>query len=95
MVRREPELGMLSPTRLAVWGDPIDHSRSPSLHAAAYRELGLSWEYGRQRVSEAEFVTRLHDLDATWRGLSLTMPLKNVAATAAATLDDDAGARGR
>lgn len=90
VVRREPEFGMLTPTRLAVWGDPIDHSRSPSLHAAAYRELGLPWEYGRQRVSEDEFVTHLQKLDATWRGLSLTMPLKNVAAMAAVTLDDDA-----
>lgn len=81
---------MLTPARLAVWGDPIDHSRSPALHAAAYRELGLPWEYGRQRVTEAGFAAALADLDATWRGLSLTMPLKNVAATSAASLDDAA-----
>lgn len=81
---------MLTPARLAVWGDPIDHSRSPALHAAAYRELGLPWEYGRQRVTEAGFPAALADLDATWRGLSLTMPLKNVAATSAASLDDAA-----
>lgn len=81
---------MLTPARLAVWGDPIDHSRSPALHAAAYRELGLPWEYGRQRVTEAGFAAALADLDATWRGLSLTMPLKNVAATSATSLDDAA-----
>ena len=81
---------MLTPARLAVWGDPIDHSRSPALHAAAYRELGLPWEYGRQRVTEAGFPAALADLDATWRGLSLTMPLKNVAATSATSLDDAA-----
>lgn len=81
---------MLTPARLAVWGDPIDHSRSPALHAAAYRELGLPWEYGRQRVTEAGFPAALENLDATWRGLSLTMPLKNVAATSAASLDDAA-----
>ncbi|MEV8238699.1 shikimate dehydrogenase [Microbacterium testaceum] len=81
---------MLSADRLAVWGDPIDHSRSPSLHAAAYRELGLSWMYGRQRVTEAEFPARLGELDSTWRGLSLTMPLKNVACRAAVELDDAA-----
>ena len=81
---------MLTPARLAVWGDPIDHSRSPALHAAAYRELGLPWEYGRQRVTEAGFPAALENLDATWRGLSLTMPLKNVAATSATSLDDAA-----
>ncbi|MFV7836774.1 quinate/shikimate dehydrogenase, partial [Enterococcus faecium] len=71
---------MLTGTRLAVWGDPIDHSRSPALHAVAYRELGLPWAYGRQRVPEAGFPAAVGNLDATWRGLSLTMPLKNVAA---------------
>ncbi|MDF2991106.1 MAG: shikimate 5-dehydrogenase [Microbacterium sp.] len=77
-------------TRLAVWGDPIEHSRSPRLHAAAYGVLGLDWEYGRERVSEAAFISRMEDLDATWRGLSLTMPLKNAAARAAVSLDDAA-----
>lgn len=82
---------MLTDVRhLAVWGDPIDHSRSPLLHAAAYRELGLPWEYGRRRVSEAEFPQALAERDATWRGLSLTMPLKHAAAAAAVSLDDDA-----
>ncbi|MFM2719050.1 shikimate dehydrogenase family protein [Microbacterium mcarthurae (nom. nud.)] len=82
---------MLTDVRhLAVWGDPIDHSRSPLLHAAAYRELGLPWEYGRRRVSEAGFPQALAERDATWRGLSLTMPLKHAAAAAAVSLDDDA-----
>lgn len=81
---------MLTATRLAVWGDPIDHSRSPALHAAAYRELGLSWTYGRQRVAEAEFPARVAELDAAWRGLSLTMPLKNAAFRGAVALDDAA-----
>ncbi|MFJ4225134.1 shikimate dehydrogenase family protein [Microbacterium sp. NPDC089695] len=63
-------------TRLAVWGDPIAHSRSPQLHAAAYRVLGLDWEYGRRRVDAAGLETALASLDESWRGLSLTMPLK-------------------
>ncbi len=75
---------------LAVWGDPISHSRSPRLHAAAYAALGLDWNYGRRRVDEAGFPAALADVDADWRGLSLTMPLKHVAARAAVTLDDDA-----
>ncbi len=91
LVRRQPQLGMLTDrTRLAVWGDPIAHSRSPRLHAAAYGVLGLDWEYGRRQVDEIAFSTALGDLDATWRGLSLTMPLKQVAARTAVALDDDA-----
>lgn len=91
LVRRQPELGMLTgPTRLAVWGDPIAHSRSPRLHAAAYGVLGLEWEYGRRQVSADAFTDDLAGLDATWRGLSLTMPLKTVAARTARSLDEDA-----
>lgn len=85
---------MLTGSRLAVWGDPIDHSLSPRIHAAAYRVLGLEWEYGRRRVDEAGFPGALNDRDASWRGLSLTMPLKGVAARAARTLDRAAQATG-
>ena len=74
-------------TQLAVWGDPIAHSRSPRLHAAAYDVLGLDWTYGRRRVSEADFAQALAALDDSWRGLSLTMPLKAVAFAAARRLD--------
>ena len=34
-----------TPVRLAVLGSPIEHSKSPSLHRAAYAQLGLGWEY--------------------------------------------------
>ena len=66
-------------TRLEVWGDPIAHSRSPQLHAAAYAVLGLDWTYGRRRVAEPAFADELAELTEDWRGLSLTMPLKGVA----------------
>jgi shikimate dehydrogenase len=81
---------LTGPTRLAVWGDPIAHSRSPRLHSAAYGVLGLDWEYDRRQVDDARFDVEIEGLDAAWRGLSLTMPLKQVAAARAATLDDDA-----
>ncbi len=74
---------MLTGARLAVWGDPIDHSLSPVLHRAAYRTLGLPWTYHRLRVGESEFPARLAALGPEWRGLSLTMPLKQVAYRAA------------
>lgn len=79
--------GGVTRSRLAVWGDPIAHSKSPALHAAAYRVLGLDWEYGRRQVSAAGFASALGGLDDTWRGLSLTMPLKEEASRAADTRD--------
>ena len=87
LVRGQPRQVLTGTQRLAVWGDPIDHSRSPQLHAAAYRVLGLEWQYGRRRVSEAEFAVAVASLDGTWRGLSVTMPLKAEAHAAAAVRD--------
>jgi shikimate dehydrogenase len=73
--------------RLEVWGDPIGHSRSPEIHAAAYRVLGLPWQYRRRRVDVATFAATLAALDRSYRGLSLTMPLKGVAYEAARARD--------
>lgn len=61
---------------LAVLGSPIAHSRSPQLHAAAYRVLGLPWLYSAVEVVEGSLGAFLNTCDASWRGLSLTMPLK-------------------
>jgi shikimate dehydrogenase len=62
--------------RCAVLGSPIEHSLSPALHYAAYANLGLSWSYERIEVDENELASFVAGLDASWRGLSLTMPLK-------------------
>jgi shikimate dehydrogenase len=67
-----------------VWGSPVQHSLSPVLHQAAYRALGLTdWSYERREVDEAGFAAAFAALGEEWRGLSLTMPLKEVAATVA------------
>ncbi|MFD8962716.1 shikimate dehydrogenase, partial [Streptomyces anulatus] len=63
--------------RAAVLGSPIAHSLSPVLHRAAYAELGLDdWSYDRFEVDEAALPGFVAGLDASWAGLSLTMPLK-------------------
>ena len=63
--------------RCAVLGKPIAHSLSPVLHNAAYKALGLDdWAYERHEVGESDLDGFLKGLDPTWRGLSLTMPLK-------------------
>jgi shikimate dehydrogenase len=65
--------------RCAVLGSPIAHSLSPRLHGAAYDYLGIDWEYDKHEVTERELPAFLEGLDRSWRGLSLTMPLKEVA----------------
>ncbi|WP_405560163.1 shikimate dehydrogenase [Streptomyces sp. NBC_01180] len=68
---------MAEARRAAVLGSPIAHSLSPVLHRAAYRELGLGhWSYDRFEVDEAALPAFVDGLDASWAGLSLTMPLK-------------------
>ena len=62
--------------RCAVLGSPVAHSLSPVLHRAAYAGLGLGWEYDAVEVVERDLARFLDGLDDTWRGLSLTMPLK-------------------
>lgn len=62
--------------RLAVLGSPIAHSKSPALHRAAYERLGLEWEYTAIELDGAGLPDFLATRDASWRGLSLTMPLK-------------------
>ncbi|MET9322144.1 shikimate dehydrogenase [Streptomyces sp. NPDC003038] len=67
----------MSRIRAAVLGSPIEHSLSPVLHRAAYRELGLDgWSYDRFEIDEAALPGFIAGLGPEWAGLSLTMPLK-------------------
>jgi shikimate dehydrogenase len=72
-----PDPGLLSGIRrCAVLGSPIKHSLSPALHQAAYTYLDLNWIYDRVEMDERGLADFVAGLDSTWRGLSLTMPLK-------------------
>jgi shikimate dehydrogenase len=62
--------------RAAVLGSPVGHSKSPSLHRAAYAALGLGWTYDAVEVDAAGLPAFLDGLGPEWAGLSLTMPLK-------------------
>ncbi len=84
MVHRSPG-ALLSPPvpaagqRCAVLGHPVGHSLSPLLHRAAYAELGLDWTYDAVDVDAdglGAFLTGTGRPGSSWRGLSLTMPLK-------------------
>jgi shikimate dehydrogenase len=73
--------------QLAVFGSPVGHSKSPVLHRTAYDLLGLDWDYTSREVTAPELPSIVGNMDASWRGLSLTMPLKGVAFELAGTRD--------
>ncbi|MGH8916133.1 MAG: shikimate dehydrogenase family protein [Acidimicrobiia bacterium] len=84
---------MRSPLRLAVLGDPIDHSRSPAIHRAAMRRLGIEGSYEARRAGPAELTAAVRELRAgTLHGMNITMPLKREAAAAADRLTPEAEA---
>lgn len=63
--------------RAAVLGSPIAHSRSPQLHLAAYRALGLpDWTYDRIECTAGQLPGLVSGLGPEWVGLSVTMPGK-------------------
>jgi shikimate dehydrogenase len=60
-----------------VLGSPIAHSRSPELHLAAYRALGLhDWTYERIECGAEELPRVVGGLGPEWVGVSVTMPGK-------------------
>lgn len=62
--------------RCAVIGHPAGHSLSPVMHRAGYRHLGLGWTYEAVDVAPGQVDAFIGGLDASWRGLSVTMPHK-------------------
>ncbi len=58
-------------------GSPIAHSRSPQLHLAAYRALGLDgWTYDRIECTADELPGLVAGFGPEWVGVSVTMPGK-------------------
>jgi len=60
-----------------VLGSPIAHSRSPQLHLAAYRALGLDgWTYDRIECTADQLPGLVGSFGPEWVGVSVTMPGK-------------------
>jgi shikimate dehydrogenase len=60
-----------------VLGSPIAHSRSPQLHLAAYRALGLDdWTYDRIECTAEQLPILVSGFGSEWVGVSVTMPGK-------------------
>ncbi|MEY2967217.1 MAG: shikimate dehydrogenase [Actinomycetota bacterium] len=81
--------------RAAVIGRPVAHSLSPAIHAAAFAELGIDWEYvavevGSENVGQIIESCREGEMAA----LSVTMPLKEAVIPHLDELSDTARALG-
>lgn len=72
----------------AVVGSPIDHSLSPKIHNAAYKFLGLDWDYSRFDVHQSSLEAFLAADGSHLSGISVTMPLKLEAAKVAIRSDE-------
>ena len=61
----------------AVIGDPIDHSLSPTIHNAAYKELEMECTYIAYRVAQGELATGIESLKKIKiAGFNVTIPHK-------------------
>jgi shikimate dehydrogenase len=62
----------------AIIGDPVEHSLSPVMHNAAFKELGLNLVYVAFTVTSTELKTAVLGAKSLGlRGLNVTMPHKN------------------
>jgi shikimate dehydrogenase len=78
--------------RLALLGDPVDHTRSPAIHRAALTMLGLAGSYEARRTGHAGLLEAIEELKTgALDGMNVTMPLKAMAAAAADRLTELAG----
>ena len=61
----------------AVIGDPIDHSLSPNIHSAAFRELNLDCSYIAYRIPKGELEEGIEGLKKIKvDGFNVTIPHK-------------------
>ncbi len=77
--------------KLALIGDPVEHSRSPELHGQFLEEAGIEGTYTAIRVAKGEGVLAVRRLrDEGYTGLNVTTPLKEEVLAACDWLDEDA-----
>ena len=77
--------------RFAVFGHPVAHSRSPTIHAAFAAQFGIDLEYVRIDAAPADFADALAAFARDGgRGANVTLPHKAAAAALCASTSDRA-----
>lgn len=77
--------------RLALLGDPVEHSLSPRLHAAAFTAVGIDGTYETRRVGPPDMRMMADEVrQGRLDGANITMPHKVLAAELADHLDQTA-----
>lgn len=75
--------------RFGIVGDPVSHSRSPAMHMAGYRHLGIDAVYELIETPLESFASVEAELrNATLNGVNVTMPHKHNAFAAVDTVDE-------
>ena len=73
--------------RYALFGQPVEHSLSPRIHAWFARQTGIALDYIAHETSPAEFARSLDDFARNGgAGANVTQPLKALALAQCATL---------
>jgi len=63
--------------KVGVIGWPIEHSLSPAMHNAAFKALGMDWEYDKYAIPPDIVKLSLREFrDANFVGLNVTVPHK-------------------
>jgi shikimate dehydrogenase len=75
---------------VALVGDPVAHSLSPAIQAAAFAAVELDWEYQLVRVPGGGLAGVWPELSQRFRGVNVTSPLKQEAARLADELSPTA-----
>ncbi len=79
--------------KLALFGDPVEHSRSPEIHRRFGEQTGVELEYTTIRCSSPEFGPRFAAfIVAGGSGANLTLPLKQAGLAVCQQVDPDARA---
>jgi shikimate dehydrogenase len=90
------DLNVTGKTRICgIFGDPVEHTISPAMHNAAFRELGLDFIYVPFRVRKEDLGDAIRSLKAlNIRGVNVTIPHKVGAMSYLDDVDELAGYTG-
>ncbi len=76
--------------RFCVIGSPISHSKSPALHNAAFKALGIDAEYEAVEVKPGELRDFMEGFPHVYSGMNVTIPHKEAVMQYLDSIDDRA-----